>query len=417
MSKCPYCGASFNKKRFAVDHIEKKHGDELSEAGMDACQALYFAQHQRLTGTCMNCGKPTEWNVKTGKPFKVCSDPKCREQLRETFRVNMTRTYGTDNLLTDMEHQREMQSNRRISGMYQFRDGGKVEYMGKLDQNFLKFCDVVLDFKSQMIIEPPEYIPYYDEKTGTTRTYMPDHYLPDYNLMVEIKDGGDHPNGNQAFNDTTKYKVAYKDKAMREQNKYNYIRISGTNYGPFLETLYKIVHEQEDDNKPRNAVIVITESACCEFDDNVDFSTDNEKIDPDRITLIVGYLPNSDTPAYVAISDSKILSNWIVSDYENQLIRSAAYDDPIFKEGGYEIYKYVGRAEDMQAVFPLIVNYAADVEALHEWDIIKILGISNIFFDNGRHGGSLCNNNNRHCDFVLMDRYFVTNLSNGDEDE
>ena len=84
--------------------------------------------------------------------------------------------------------------------------------------------------------------------------------------LVEIKDGGDHRNTNPAFLEETRYKVELKDEVMRKQTKYNYIRIGGTKYGPFLDTLYRIVHEGRDTETPktRNNLIVISEAACAD---------------------------------------------------------------------------------------------------------------------------------------------------------
>lgn len=399
--RCPYCGKSFKKKKLAVAHIEKMHVDKLEVEKMDACQAIYFNQHGRLTGTCMNCGGPTDWNFKTGKPSRVCNDPKCREQLRAAFSTNMKRTYGTDNLLSDMEHQRAMQHNRRIAGTYTFKkDGGKVEYLGKLEHNFLMFCDTVLDLPSSMILEPPEYFPYFDEKTGTWRTYMPDFYLPDYNLLVEIKDGGDHPNGNKAFQDTTKYKVEFKDRAMREQSRYNFIRISGTNYGPFLETLYQIVHEQEDDEKKRNAIVVINEAACNDLEDHIECGLEFEKIDPTRISLLTGYIHGSNIPRFVAITDSRIMADWYISDFENQSLQHTLYNNALLSECDCRQYSYVGNVEKMRQAFPAIVTAAEQAEGQYEWNILVILATSGICLDDGL---SIKNNDKREMDFICLE--------------
>ncbi|MCM1295171.1 MAG: hypothetical protein NC311_06490 [Muribaculaceae bacterium] len=403
--KCPVCGRNFNKKADAVDHLERLHSDKLESSGMDACQYLYFSTHGTLTGKCMcGCGKDTPWNAKTGKPCKVYPSPECRKRIRETYKANMARTYnGRTTLLDDMDHQREMQKHRRIAGDYKFSDGGVVDYLGKLEMNWLMFCDKVLEFTSNMVVDPPEYFQYMDEKTQTMRTYMPDYYLPDYNLLVEIKDGGDHPNGNKAFQDTTRYKVAYKDEVMRKQDKYNYIRISGTNYGPFVEALYQIIHEQKGDEKERRAVVIITEEACTDISEQIDFDQP-EQIKADRIHLLIGYIEGTNTPSYVAISDSTIMASWIVGDYENQTIFQAAFDHPIFQHGGYEMYKYIGNEEVMQEVFSMLVSITeSENTTINEWDILGIFDDSCIYFDNGN---GLSNNTQRRSDFILVDRYF-----------
>ena len=262
---CPFCRKYFTKKQLVVDHINQNHGKELEKTGRNAEQELYYASHHTIFGTCMcGCGKPTEWNYKTGKPYKVSPDPKCRERLYQRADQNMmkARNVHVHSLLDDMEHQKEMQSHRPSYNKYRFPDGGEVGYLSKPEQNFLMFCDKIMEFTSNMIQESPEVFKYFDTKTKRWRQYIPDYYLPDYNLLVEIKDGGSHTNTNPAFVKETKYKVAMKDAVMLKQDRYNYIRISGANYGPFVEMLYQIVHEQKPDGKEHKMLYSITETAC-----------------------------------------------------------------------------------------------------------------------------------------------------------
>lgn len=414
MANCPYCRKYFSLKKAAISHIEKYHSRELEQSGMDAAQSLYFSVHGKITGSCCcGCSRPTEWNAKTGKPYKVSPDPECRARLHKIAQANLMNARGVDQhtLMSDMAHQKAMQKNRKISDKYTFKtDGGSIEYMGKLELNWLKFCDTVLDLPSRCIQDPPQNFIYYDSKDNIERIYMPDFYMPDYNLIVEIKDGGDHPNSNPKFIEETKYKVAMKDEVMKKQTDFNYIRISGTNYGPFLETLYQIVHEQKDDDtKKRKAVIVITESACSDSIENINWNQD-EEIDVDRIRLLVGYIEGTIMPAYYAISDSRIGASWYVTDCIGLRLYQAAYDDPIFAEGGYRIYKYTGDKKNMQDAFRIIIHI---VEAPHEFnDILDIMGGFGICFDDG-----LGNSNNliHKSHFVLLEEYFMTGIRGEEE--
>lgn len=412
MSTCPYCQKYFAKKQLTVDHINRYHASELEQSGMDAPQALYYSVHHTLKGKCMcGCSTPTEWNYRTGKPYKVSPDPNCRKRIKDTARSNLMRARGIDQhtLMSDIQHQKDMQRNRRIAGVYQFStDGGKIEYLAKLELSWLTFCDKIMDFPSYMIQDPPESFTYRDPKDGKEHIYMPDFYLPDYNLMVEIKSGGDHPNTNKAYMETTGYKVALKDDVMRKQTKYNYIRISGTNYGPFVETLFNIVQNQKDDKEKRKSIVVITESACADTEETMlaDVAQSaNTDVDVDHIQLIVGYILGTVTPKFVAITDSRYGASWYVSDMESQTIRQVSGDDEIFDCGSYRIYRYIGNKEEMVSVFRLIISYANDNELYHMWYIPEILGASAIMFDDG---GSVKNNEQRRSDFIEVDQYFCT---------
>jgi len=413
---CPFCRQYFSKKSLAVAHIEKMHADRLEADGLDASQELYLMTHTSLHGKCMcGCDTPTEWNYKTGKPYKVSPDPKCRERIYQIAQARSLKATGHDQhtLMRDMEHQKEMLHNRRISGKYTFVDGGVVEYTGRLELSFLQFCDKVVDLPSYAIQGSPENFEYYDPKTDTTRTYIPDYYLPDYNLIVEIKDGGAKPNGNKAFIEDTKYKVALKDAAMKAQNKYNYIRISGSNYGPFLEALYQIVHEQEPDEKKRRALIVITETACMEDMEDADHTCQDEVIDPTKVKLIIGYMEGTHIPAYVAITDSIFGMYWYLSNYEDQTLKKVLSDDEIFQKGGYRIFKCIANKESVSNVFKIIVSQAEGSETYQQWSIIDILGTYNIAFDD-----MLGNSNNQmhRSDWIMTEQYFMPVTSDEGDD-
>lgn len=397
---CPYCKRYFAKKQLTIDHINKYHGVELEQSGMDAAQSLYFSTHGTLSASCMcGCGKETGWNKKTGKPYKVSPDPECRKRLYKKADDNMmaARNVHVHTLLHDMQHQTEMQERRPTYGKYKFHDGGEVGYLSKLEQNFLKFCDIIMEFTSNMILTSPEVFQYDDPTTGETRQYIPDYYLPDYNLLIEIKDGGKYENKNPAFIKETKYKVALKDNAMRKQTKYNYIRINGANYGPFVEMLYQIVHVQAPDPNPRKSVIVITEAACTDMDELMNFNA------PDTIPtnapyyLVIGKLPGTNLHTMSAISNSRTCANWIISSVSGQMLYYTNYSNSLFVYS-YAAYKYIGNI-DMTDVYNTLFQLSS-IPNNSDWDLIQILGRSGIWFDDG-HG--VCNNNHRKSMFTKVD--------------
>lgn len=413
---CPYCRQYFPKKALAVAHLEKMHADQLETEGLDPSQKLYLMTHTSLHGKCMcGCDTPTEWNYRTGKPYKVSPDPKCRERIYQIAQARSVKATGHDQhtLMNDVERQTKMLHNRKITSQYKFPDGGIIDYTGKLELAFLQFCDKVLELPSYAIQCSPETFTYHDPKDDKDHMYIPDYYLPDYNLIVEIKDGGNKPNGNKAFIEETKYKVALKDAVMKAQTKYNYIRISGNNFGPFLEVLYQIVHEQEPDEKKRKNLVVITEAACLEDMENVDVSTmQDEVINPDNVQLIVGYVNGTHLPAYVAITDSVRGLSWYVSDYETQTITKRSHDDPIFQSGGYRIFKCISNKEEISSVFKIIVSQAEGNEIYEQWDIIDILGSYNISFDDMLGNA---NNTQHRSDWIMTEQYFMSAVPEGDD--
>lgn len=398
MANCPYCKKYFPKKDLVVDHMYKMHSVELDRDHMDAPQALYYSTHGTLKGQCMcGCGRETEWNPKTGKPFKVSSNSECRKRLREAALKNHVKVYGKETLLNDMEHQKEMQKHRPTAGKYQFKDGGYVDYLSKPEKNFLQFCDKIMDLSSNMIQSSPETFTYYDPVTKTNRQYDPDYYLPDYNLIVEIKDGGSHTNTNPAFVKETKYKVALKDEVMRKQTKYNYIKIVDQSYGPFVELLYKIVSEDYDTD-PKNKAhkyTVITEAACKDAED-VDLSVEKEEM-KGTAYLVVGRMKGTNMVKFVGLSESSEFERIYLTDFMTTSLRETDRDDPVFADTEVTVYKYCGDKEPMKEFFSMVIRLALSNQKDIIWNIIDLMSKFNIFYAD--HKG-LKNNKNKKMDFI-----------------
>ena len=405
MANCPYCSKYFNKKQAALDHINKYHGNYLERDNMDAAQSLYFSTHGTLKGKCMcGCGQDTEWNYKTGKPFKVSDDPECRKRLRNQALRNHKKVYGTETLLNDMEHQKEMQKHRPTAGEYVFNDGGKVGYLSSLELNFLQFCDRMMEFKSKMIQESPETFTYRDPKDGKEHQYIPDYYLPDYNLLVEIKDGGENPNTNPAFIKETKYKVALKDEVMKKQNRYNYIKIVDKKYGPFMELLYQIVRSDTDYKSPGRTIAFITESALMDPDEAVNYSM----ID-DSVTgyVMIAKTANTESVVGIGIAETSDLSNLRYTDY---MTCSLYYEDIDYLRREYDIetYRFLeGDNKSMATTFKVVDNVLSGKHPGDIWDILYILSQNNIFFTSLR--SDISNNSSNLMDFVWNDNSIAYN--------
>ena len=397
MANCPYCSRYFSKKQMVIDHINKQHGNNLEADHMDAAQALYYSTHGTLKGKCMcGCGRDTEWNYKTGKPYKVSDNPECRKRLRSQAVKNHRSVYGTDTLLNDMEHQKEMQKHRPTAGEYEFTDGGKVGYLSSLELNFLQFCDKVLEFTSQMVQDSPETFSYRDPTDGKQRQYIPDYYLPDYNLLVEIKDGGEHTNTNPAFIKETKYKVALKDDVMKKQNRYNYIKIVDKRYGPFMEMLYQIVRSDVDYRKPGNTLTVITESALLDPDDTVDF---NIIEDSHTGYLALVKIVGTDNVVGVGLSELSDLSYLRYTNYYDYSLHLVHASD-LNEEYTIEVYRFLDDInKSLSNVFRVIDNVIAGEYENNVWDIMEILGENDIYFTSIH--SNISNNTQNLMDFVF----------------
>ena len=400
MANCPYCKKYFPKKALVVEHMYKMHQRELNRDGMDAPQSLYFSTHGTLKGQCMcGCGRETDWNPKTGKPFKVSNNPECRKRLRDAALKNHVKVYGKETLLNDMEHQKEMQKHRPTAGRYQFKDGNYVDYLSKPEKNFLQFCDKIMDFTSQMIQTSPETFTYYDPVSKINLQYDPDFYLPYYNLIVEIKDGGSHTNTNPAFVKETKYKVALKDDVMRKQTRYNYIKIVDQSYGPFVELLYKIVHEDYDtDPKSKShKYTVITEAASKDMDDAVNVTETNKEELKGEAFLIVGRIKGTEMIKFVGISETEDMKRLYLNDFTTMNLRETDPSDPAIQNADITIFRYCGDKEPMKEFFTLVIRLALSNQKDSIWNIIDMMSKFGIFYTDKK---GLKNNKNKKMDFI-----------------
>lgn len=402
--QCYYCKKYFQRKGQAMDHLEKMHADELVKDGISSAQACYLTTHPDIHGRCVVCGRPTEWCDRAGKPHRICGNQACKDKLAEAYNRNRDAALGMSQheLMSNMDHQQEMLNNRHIHGVYRFSDGGTIDYIGKLEKNFLWFLDTVMDFKSTEILPSPEVFTYRDTRAGVDRKYVPDYYLVNYNLLVEIKDGGEKTNTNPAFLETTRYKVAMKDKAMREQTKYNYIRIGGTNYGPFMETLYKITHSDDTDkSKPSKNVVIISESVEAVKPEDVPEPPMNGR---GKVILIVVYSPETSRPTAVAMGRSDAMGSLELSDMEDGTLSRVAYDDPRLTGGERRVYRHIGDASAMD-------NAMASMGSGGGWFIPDILRDFGVHFTDGETIGS---DDAPECDFVPM---ADDDFDEGDDDE
>ena len=251
--KCPFCDLRFADKEKLYYHIEKDHPEVLKD-GYSAARVYFNFINKKDHGSCVICRKPTEWNEKTRKYMRFCSE-ECKNEYVKQMKNRMINVYGKVHLLNDPKKQREMLSARSISGEYEFKDGGKHSYTGSYERSFLEFLDKVMEFSSLDVVSPCPFTFYYTYE-GKELFYIPDIYIPSLNLIVEIKDGGDNPNTHPKIQAVDKIKEKLKDDLMKKGS-YNYIKITNKDNFEFIEFLIELKNKDDEDKKP---IIRIAES-------------------------------------------------------------------------------------------------------------------------------------------------------------
>ena len=270
---CPLCRRKDFKDKL-IRHIEKDHEDIIGE--ISAEQFLYDKTHPG-SGKCIVCGNKTDWNEKTGKYHRVCSNPRCKEELRAKFKKNMIRVHGKVSLLDDAAHQAKMLAHRSISGTYVYSDGTKFTYTGSYEHKAIEFMDKVLNCNSKDIIMPGPVIDYTDQY-GNSRQWITDIYYVPYNLIIEVKDGGDNPNNRQM--DEYRDKQVSKEAELIKLGEYNYLRLTDNKFVQLMEVLALLKDQEINDPTTTNKVIRINESAV--YDDRFFTIDDTDKFKDDK---------------------------------------------------------------------------------------------------------------------------------------
>lgn len=269
---CPLCRRKDFKDKL-IRHIEKDHEDIIGE--ISAEQFLYDKTHPG-SGKCIVCGNKTDWNEKTGKYHRVCSNPRCKEELRAKFKKNMIRVHGKVSLLDDAAHQAKMLAHRSISGTYVYSDGTKFTYTGSYEHKAIEFMDKVLNCNSKDIIMPGPVIDYTDQY-GNSRQWITDIYYVPYNLIIEVKDGGDNPNNRQM--DEYRAKQVSKEAELIKLGEYNYLRLTDNKFVQLMEVLALLKDQEINEPNTTNKVIRINESTV--YDDRFFTLDDVEKSEED----------------------------------------------------------------------------------------------------------------------------------------
>ena len=121
--------------------------------------------------------------------------------------------------------------------------------MNVYELDFLKYCDIVLNFDVNDIMAPSPHI-YSYKYEQKDHFYLPDFYIQSLNLEIEIK-ASDNTHHKIVAVDHVKEKL--KDDVMKSQKAFNYIKIYDKDYKEFLK-LVNILKERDNVNKD---VIVI----------------------------------------------------------------------------------------------------------------------------------------------------------------
>ena len=253
--KCPDCHEAYSDIGWLIRHVEKAHKENIHPEWTTLQYLFHRRNRTNEPSKCVVCHIPTKWDEDTGKYPRLCDSQACRTTLANRAKENMMKKYGTQHLLDDPEVQRKMLQSRGISGVYKFRDGKTViNYVGTYEKDFLEFYDRELELNPEDISECPLIFKYVLE--GKDHFYIPDFYIPNLNLVIEIKDGGDNPNNHPKIQDVDKVKEKLKDQAVINMKSNHYIKITNKEYTEFVE-LMRVLKDQSLNSYPIDGYLAV----------------------------------------------------------------------------------------------------------------------------------------------------------------
>ena len=257
--KCPYCNIR-NTRENLIDHIKDEH-DDMIPKGYTAFRVVFDYVNKKpmgYNGKCTECGGPTGWDEDKGRYNRQCSKPACKASYLKKFEDNMIRTQGTTRISNTAEGQEKMLANRKISGTYKFSDGGEKTYTGSYERKALEFMDQVMEIKSDDILCPGPVLEY--SYQGAKHMYITDFYYQPYNLIIEVKDGGNNPNKRNM--PEYRAKQIAKEQYIIKHTNYNYIRLTDNNFQQLLSVFISLKFEMLENSGER--VIHVNEEALLE---------------------------------------------------------------------------------------------------------------------------------------------------------
>ena len=314
--KCPYCEFRADKVKL-VDHVDDEHEDLIPE-GYTPARVVFNHINKKEHGKCIQCGNESPWNETTWKYDRICSESCKKEYARVFKQVRMMNKYGKEHLLNDPNKQKEMLSNRKISGEYTFKDGGIRSYCGSYERKLLEFYDNVLNVPSTDIETPGPVIEY--EFEGKKLFWITDIYYVPANLVHDVKDGGNNPNKRQM--DVYRSKQDAKESSIAKLNKYNYIRLTDNNFQQLLLILAELKEQLMDNN--HEYIIRINEAS--------DIST---KLSNEKNAYIVPYFMNNSLIGTAFTTTKDMTDLYVIQDGKR------SKKTPLFlKDYDYSIFKY-----------------------------------------------------------------------------
>ena len=258
--RCPFCEKRFNKQDL-VNHIEDVHPYEIPKDFTPLRFVFNYVNKKPLSyhGKCTECGGQTPWDEEAGRYKRQCGSKKCHDSFVRKFEENMIRTKGTDRISKTEEGQKKMLANRKISGTYTFQNGTKKTFTGSYEKRALEFMDKVMNIDPDDLMCPGPVLEY--KLDGKKHIYITDFYYIPYNLVIEVKDGGNNPNKRNM--PEYRAKQIAKENYIVNNTDYNYLRLTDNNMRQLIAVFMDLKMQLVDNSGKRVVHINEAEAKTC----------------------------------------------------------------------------------------------------------------------------------------------------------
>lgn len=328
--KCPFCEKRMERDKL-VRHVDDYHEDMLPE-GFSAFRYVFHYVNKRpldYHGKCTECGGPTTWDEKKGRYNRQCDNPKCKESYVRKFEENMMRKRGEKRISGTADGQEKMLAGRKISGTYKFQNGKEKTYTGSYELKALQFMDQVMNIDPDDLLAPGPVLEYmYNEQK---HFYISDFYYQPYNLIIEVKDGGAHPNKRNM--PEYRAKQIAKEEYIVKHTTYNYLRLTDNDFSQLLATFADLKMQMVENSGRR--VIRINEAMNALMSGYIPGMRDTDT----GSVYVVNYLQNNvfsgEPEQGMGVSDNCKLTNLIS---RNKLGQLAKVPDHFLETCKYDLY-------------------------------------------------------------------------------
>lgn len=240
----PFDNKSSTDKEAMIKYVMKNYKEKIPKK-YNGDVYHFMWDYRNGPGKCRICGAPTRWNKEKHRYEILCEplstkrlfiDPmgtfktyirnkgnSCKEIVRKEFIENSDRKVGHHNFMAQDGFQQKLLAARKISRLVNFK-GKEFTVVGSYEELFLKVLSPLVLASND--VQAPGIEVKWTDSDGNKKLHITDFFLPKYNCVISIKDGGEDKNNHPSMVNRRR-DDALKFKAVVDKTRYNVIELNG----------------------------------------------------------------------------------------------------------------------------------------------------------------------------------------------